>query len=283
MRSEKIILPEELSEQEETSSDQEVFFNPQPSTSKEAQVRPSMYMPYIEGPTMDWTLNDRLYNRFLKCRLKCKNILECELAVLPEERKGKKIVAWSGDFSLDQHISWNLSLEDLTLEVILKKFEEFCKLQANELRERFDLLTSFRQADVSVNEWYNEWHVELSKAPASTVHQPTKKMESSQATAKHMNQVARDPQAVQVNLLRHQCTELPPSKFQRKQKKSFKARQTTNKSYQEDTNRERMTQAQGRFHKNQQAHASHEKYSSEDRCSKCGDTLHVEGFRCPGS
>ena len=251
------IHPEELSEQEETSSDQEVFFNPQPSTSKEAQVMPSMYMPYIEGPTMDWTLNDGLYNRFLKCRLKCKNILECELAVLPEERKGKKIVAWSGDFSLDQHISWNLSNEVLTLEVIWKKFEEFCKLQANELRERFDLLTSFRQADVSVNEWYNavqtqvtlakypqetaqvlqrdifwfflkdesfvsktlnEGHVELSKVPASTVHQLAKKMESSQATAKHMNQVARDPQAVQVNLLRHQCTELPPSKFQKKTK-----------------------------------------------------------------
>ena len=98
-----------------------------------------------------------------------------------------------------------------------------------------------------------------------------------------MNQVARDPQAVKVNLLRHQHTELPPSKFQRKQKKSFKARQATNKSYQEDTNRERMTQAYGRFHKNQQAHASHEKYSSEDRCSKCGDTPHVEGFRCPAS
>ena len=30
-------------------------------------------------------------------------------------------------------------------------------------------------------------------------------------------------------------------------------------------------------------HASHERYSSEDRCSKCGDTPHVEGFGCPAS
>ena len=66
------VLPEE-SDQEETSSDQEVFFNPQPSTSNKAQVMPSMsmYMPYIEGPTVDWTVNHGLYNRFLKWRLKC--------------------------------------------------------------------------------------------------------------------------------------------------------------------------------------------------------------------
>ena len=36
------------------------------------------YMPYIEGPTMDWMITDGLYNRFLKWCLKCENILECE-------------------------------------------------------------------------------------------------------------------------------------------------------------------------------------------------------------
>ena len=60
------VLPEEFSEQEETSSDQEVFFNHQPSTRKKAQETSYMYMPYIEGPSMDWTVNDNLYNRFLK-------------------------------------------------------------------------------------------------------------------------------------------------------------------------------------------------------------------------
>ena len=37
-----------------------------------------------------------------------------------------------------------------------------------------------------------------------------------------MNKVTRDPEAVQVNLLRHQRTELPPGKAQRKQ---FKKKQ----------------------------------------------------------
>ena len=64
----------------------------------------------------------------------------------------------------------NLSNEELTLEVIWKKFEEFCKPQANELRARFDLLTSFRQADMSVDEWYNavQTHVGLAKDPKET-------------------------------------------------------------------------------------------------------------------
>ena len=148
--------------------------------------------------------------------------------------------AWNGHFSLDQYISWNLSSEDVTLENIWKKIEEFCKTQANELRARFDLLTSFRQGDLSVDQWYNavqtqvvlanypketaqilqrdifwlflndesfvsktlnEGHVELSKFPASSIRQFAKKMESLQSTAKHMKQVTRDPQVVQINHL----------------------------------------------------------------------------------
>ena len=77
-----------------------------------------------------------------------------------------------------------------------------------------------------------------------------KKLESSQAIAKHMRQVTKDPQATQVNLLRHQRTELPPSKFQRKQNKRYKSRQPLNKNYQEDKYRERRPQTKERFHKN---------------------------------
>ena len=138
------------------------------------------------------------------------------MAILPEARKCKKVMAWSGDFGLDQYISWNLSNEDLSLEMIWKKYEEFCKPQANELRARFDVLTSFRQTDMNVGEWYNavqtqvalsryppetaqilqrdifwlflkdesfvsktlnEGHVELNKFPASKVRQMAKKLE----------------------------------------------------------------------------------------------------------
>ena len=108
-------------------------------------------------------------------------------------------------------------------------------------------------------------------------------MERSKTTAKYIKQVASEPQSTQVHLMRHQCTELPPNTFQRKQKKYLKSRQATNKYYQEDKQRERIPHAHRRNYNNQQAQTSQEKYCSEDRCYKCGDSAHVEGFRCPTS
>ena len=64
---------EDFSTQEGSSSeqeqDQEDFLQ-----QSQAQLIPNMFMPYIEGPKMDWTVNDSLYHRFLKWSLKCKNI-----------------------------------------------------------------------------------------------------------------------------------------------------------------------------------------------------------------
>ena len=191
-------------------------------------------MPYIEGPKMDWMVNDGLYHRFLKWCLKCENILECELAALPERQHCKKVIAWSGDFGMDQYVSWGLPTDQLTLEIIWGKFEDFCKPQSNEVCARFDLLTSFRQGNRSVDEWYNvvqaqvnlakyppetakilqrdifwfflrdeefvsktisDGSVDLEKFPTSKVRQLAKKLESSKATACHIKQVAGDLQA----------------------------------------------------------------------------------------
>ena len=146
-------LPEEEAErpshpEESASSDQESdaevsFHTIHPQAPP--QFPPTMYMPYIKGHCRDWTVNDGLYHRFLKWRLKCKNILECKLAGLPECQKCKKVVAWSGDFGMDQYVSWGLPKEDLSLDTIWDCFEEFCKPQANEVMACFNLLTSFRQ------------------------------------------------------------------------------------------------------------------------------------------
>ena len=78
---------------------------------------------------MDWAVNDRLYHRFLKWKLKWENILDCELAMLPESKKCKKVIALSGDFGMDQYVSWCLPTEDLSLDVIWSKYEDFCKPQ----------------------------------------------------------------------------------------------------------------------------------------------------------
>ena len=102
-------------------------------------------MPYTEGPKMDLTVNDGLYHRFLKWHLKCEYILGCKLAALPECQKCKKVIAWSGEFGMDQYVSCSLPSEELTLDTIWGKFEEFCKPQSNEVQGHFDLLTSFRE------------------------------------------------------------------------------------------------------------------------------------------
>ena len=93
--------------QDSSSSDQEMEVQisqcfPQ-STSHHNLLYNQMFMPYIEGPKMDWTVNDSLYYRFLKWRLKCENILDWELAMLPEAKKYKKVIAWNGDFGKDQY------------------------------------------------------------------------------------------------------------------------------------------------------------------------------------
>ena len=95
----------ESSDHEEPSSseqeqDQKVTFQP-----PQAQHISNMVMPYIEGPKMDWTVNDDLYYRFLKWHFKCENNLECELEMLSERRKCKKVIAWSGDFGMDHYVS----------------------------------------------------------------------------------------------------------------------------------------------------------------------------------
>ena len=109
-----------------------------------------MSMPYIEGPKTDCTVDDVMYHRFLKWHLKCENILGCELEMLSERRKCKKVIAWSGDFGMDQYVSSSLSTEELTHVTIWEKFEEFCKPQSNKVRAQFDLLTSLGQGNRSV-------------------------------------------------------------------------------------------------------------------------------------
>ena len=310
--------------EDDHESNPEVSFHPhnhlQPSTSQVGHPQPTagMYMPYIEGPCMDWMVNNGLYHQFLKWHLKCKNILECELAALLEWQQCKKVIAWSRDCRMDQYMSWNLSSHELTLETIWGKYEEYCKPQSNKVCARFDLLTSFRQGNHSIDEWYNavqaqvnlakypletakilhrdifwfflkdedfvsrtisDGSVDLDKFPARTVWQLAKKLESSKATAMHIKQVSGEPQATQINLLRHQRTELPQHRY--KKKRSYtKPKPGNNKSHGHDQYQSQISQRNKVDHK---LAASNRPAPSNNfnRCLKCGNTAHCEGFTCP--
>ena len=212
---------------------------------------------------------------------------------------------------MDQYVSWYLPAEELNLDTIWAKFEDFCNPQSKEVRACFDLLTNFRQGNRSVDEWYNavqaqvnlakcppktakilhrdifwfflhdeefvsktinDGNVDLDKFPTSKVRQLEKRMESSQTTACHIKQVVGDPQAAQINLLRHPHTELPAGKYKKK-KSSVKSRQSNHKSHGNE-NPQVSSQHKKQFDvKN--AHQNKEWYS------KCGDSTHVEGFQCP--
>ena len=44
---------------------------------------------------------------------------------------------------MDQYVSWSLPKDELSLNTIWDRFEEFCKPQSNKVKACFDLLTSF--------------------------------------------------------------------------------------------------------------------------------------------
>ena len=92
--SDTVLPEEETSFEQESESEQEVSI-------RQHQAPTSVYVPYIEGPKMNWTVDDSLYNRFIKWKIKCKNILDCKLAMLSKAQKCKKVVAWYGDFGID--------------------------------------------------------------------------------------------------------------------------------------------------------------------------------------
>ena len=62
----------------------------------------------------------------------------------------------------------------------------------------------------------NEGSVDLDKIPASKVHQLVKKMETLKARARHIKQVAGDPQAAQINFMHHKGTELLNGKYKKR-------------------------------------------------------------------
>ena len=133
-----------------------------------------------------------------------------------------------------------------------------------------DIFWFFLYDEEFVSRTINDENVDLDKFPASKMRQLVKRMESSKTTACHIKQVAGDPQAAQINLLRHQCTELPAGKYKKK-KSSFKSRQSNYKNH---------------GNKNSQVPNQHKKqfdvksaHQNKSRHSKCGDSIHVEGFQ----
>ena len=45
--------------------------------------------------------------------------------MLPESKKCKKVIAWNGDFGMDQYVSWCLPTEEFSLDTIWAMYARF--------------------------------------------------------------------------------------------------------------------------------------------------------------
>ena len=113
-----------------------------------------------------------------------------------------------------------------------------------------------------------EGSVNLEKFPTSRVCKLAKKFKSPKATTHHIKQVARDLQATQINLMRHQQTELPTNKHNKK-------RRPTGKPKPHKIIENPATSQIKKPHNNRKTH------NNPDHCNKCGDSIHAQGFQCP--
>ena len=131
-----------------------------------------------------------------------------------------------------------------------------------------DIFWFFLQEEEFVSKTINEGSVDLDKFPASKVCQLAKKYESSKVTARHIKQVAGEMEATQIHLMRNQCAEPSNGKY-KKQKSQIKQRPMENKN---------PEQKQPSYHR--KSFDPRNAHMQKDRCSKCGDSTHLEGFTC---
>ena len=118
----------------------------------------------------------------------------------------------------------------------------------------------------------NDSSIDLERFPASKVRQIAKKMKASKTTAHHIKEVASDPEVAQINLMRistqtsHQAS----------------TRRNINLSSQDHT----VTRGIQVNTINIKCHPTrnlilNKPVEEKKRCSKCGDSKHEEGFKCP--
>ena len=109
---------------------------------------------YIEGPKMDWAMDDGLYPRFQDWKLECELILDGELAEIAESRKVNTLIRWAGPFGLKNLKVWQKDKTQLSLAFIWKEFETYCKPHSNELWARYELFKQLCQGNTPCDDWY---------------------------------------------------------------------------------------------------------------------------------
>ena len=83
--------------------------------------------PFIQGPSMDWTMDDGLYSHFQTWKISFNLIMDSELCELSEVRKINTLLRWSGDFGIKKLKSWQKEPSQLMLNFIWGEYKSYCK------------------------------------------------------------------------------------------------------------------------------------------------------------
>ena len=108
--------------------------------------------PFIQGPSMDWTMDDGLYSHFQTWKISCNLIMDSELCELLEVRKINTLLCWSRDFGIKKLKSWQKEPSQLMLNFIWGEYESYCKPQSNELRAKYNVLKKLTQGSLPADD-----------------------------------------------------------------------------------------------------------------------------------
>ena len=106
-----------------------------------------------KGPSMDWSPDSNLPNRYKLWKQKCNLIFDTILCEKSEEYKCKMLLCYSGDRGLELFNSWTLTAaEQKKLLHYWQNFETYVKPQANQIMARYKLYC-LKQNSQSVDIW----------------------------------------------------------------------------------------------------------------------------------
>ena len=93
-----------------------------------------------KGPSMDWSHDSNLSNRYKLWKQKCNLIFDTILCEKSEENKCKMLLCYSGDPGLELFNSWTLTTaEQKKLSNYWQNFETYVKPQANQIMAQYKL------------------------------------------------------------------------------------------------------------------------------------------------
>lgn len=105
-------------------------------------------------PTMDWSSPGDLHKRFKLFKQKCQLIFDGPLEEEEEDKKTRLLLLWSGDKGLEIYntATWEDEDEQLKLDPVFKKFEQYTKPRSNQILARYQL-RCLKQGEMPLEEF----------------------------------------------------------------------------------------------------------------------------------